>query len=647
MQFRPDINGLRAYAVLAVIVFHFNKEWLPGGFTGVDVFFVISGYLMTSIIFRGIDRNQFSLSSFYLARANRIIPALTLVSITTLIIGAILLAPEDLKTLGKHVAYSAGFLSNIAYQNESGYFDIASHDKWLLHTWSLSVEWQFYIIYPLIILALRKLSGPVATKAGVLIIALISFTFCLWSSFYSPENSFYQLSSRAWEMMFGGLAFLYPLRLHSSTAKMAELSGLLLILSSAFYLDESDRWPGILTLIPVVGAWLVITASRQTSILTNNPLMQRTGAWSYSIYLWHWPLFVLINRAEATSPAWLVAGIITSIVLGYTSYTLIEQKIRFSKRALRLQLITHPTVIMVVAASSLGLTVQNSDGYPERFPEAVKNTFVAVQPSPLREQCHSKARAVIDPEESCTYFGKNIGWGVIGDSHVIELSYALAESLRTHNEGVRHYSFSGCPPSYKQPDDFSRCAHWLNSAVSDLTARDDITSVIINFRYARAFFGENTSSASEVRNQVSDEKRNQMLWSFKEMIVDIASQKHQVYVMLPIPELTERMPNILSQHYSFGDKSFDDIPGQSRSVYLIRNRFFLDFFSGTTFPENVTLINPIDHFCDAQMCYAVRDGIPLYFDDDHPSVSGARLMLTPVIEKIQKAQKVIGATKDY
>ena len=117
--------------------------------------------------------------------------------------------------------------------------------------------------------------------------------------------------------------------------------------------------------------------------------------------------------------------------------------------------------------------------------------------------------------------------------------------------------------------------------------------------------------------------------------------------MLPIPELTERMPNILSQHYSFGDKSFDDIPGQSRSVYLIRNRFFLDFFSGTTFPENVTLINPIDHFCDAQMCYAVRDAIPLYFDDDHPSVSGARLMLTPVIEKIQKAHKVIGATKDY
>ena len=148
-SFRQDINGLRAIAVIAVVLFHFNASWMPGGFAGVDVFFVISGFLMTGIIFRGIEQENFSILKFYVARANRIIPALAVLCLVLLVFGWFYLTPLDYKALGKHAASSVAFLSNIIYWRESGYFDAASHEKWLLHTWSLSVEWQFYILYPL------------------------------------------------------------------------------------------------------------------------------------------------------------------------------------------------------------------------------------------------------------------------------------------------------------------------------------------------------------------------------------------------------------------------------------------------------------------------------------------------------------------
>ena len=640
MLFKYDINGLRAYAVLAVVIFHFNKDWLPGGFIGVDVFFVISGYLMTGIIFRNIDLGRFTLSNFYLARANRIIPALSVVCVSTLIAGLALLAPEELKTLGKHIAYSASFLSNIAYQNEAGYFDVASHDKWLLHTWSLSVEWQFYIIYPLIILLFRKLFGDQGAKTSVLITAVISLILCVYLSYSAEFDAFYDLSSRAWEMMAGGAAILFPLQLKQSLCKVTESFGLLLILMSAFLLNENDTWPGLYTLAPVTGAWLVITANQQKSFITNNLVIQKLGSWSYSIYLWHWPIFVIWKTIGMTSTTWLLTGVTLSILLGYLSYTLIEQKIRFDKHAKGMKLAAHPTVIITVLTTTLGLCIESSNGFPNRFPSSVRDTFLAVKPSPLREQCHSKIKYPIAPKDACTYLGDNITWATLGDSHVIELSYALAESLKEKNEGVRHYSFSGCVPSYKQENGFNKCTKWLNLAVEDLNKRESIDSVLINFRYIRAFYGTGVPSSNSAKPKTSEAQRIQMLWSLKEMIRDIASTKQHVYVMLPIPDLTERMPNILSNNYKIGELKFNDIKGESRAYFLNRSQPLFNFFAETTFADNVTLIDPTGVFCDEKTCYAVRNEVPLYFDDDHPSIAAAKLMLAPIIKTINNEDKI-------
>ena len=219
MYFRKDINGLRAIAVIGVMLFHFNASWMPGGFAGVDVFFVISGFLMTGIIFRGIEQENFSILKFYVARANRIIPALAVLCSVLLLFGWFYLTPLDYKNLGKHVGSSMGFLSNFIYWRESGYFDAASQEKWLLHTWSLSVEWQFYIIYPLVLVALRNFMSLKAMKVAVLHGTVLGFIFCVIATFKWPDSAYYLLPARAWEMMIGGVAYLYPIAMQKMEEK--------------------------------------------------------------------------------------------------------------------------------------------------------------------------------------------------------------------------------------------------------------------------------------------------------------------------------------------------------------------------------------------------------------------------------------------
>ena len=329
MKFRADINGLRAIAVIAVVLFHFNASWMPGGFAGVDVFFVISGFLMTGIIFRGIETSSFSILTFYVARANRIIPALAVLCLFLLVFGFFYLTPLDYEALGKHAGSSIGFLSNIVYWKESGYFDAASHEKWLLHTWSLSAEWQFYIVYPLVLVALRKFLSLRTLKLTILIGTVIGFVLCVIATYKWPSASYYLLPTRAWEMMLGGIAFLYPFNLTDKNRKSIERLGLVLIIGSYFLISKETPWPGYLAIFPVLGSFLIIQAQRNDSFFTNNIVSQKIGAWSYSIYLWHWPLVVAMYYF-ALSEVFIFFGISLSVLFGFMSYKYIE-KINFRK----------------------------------------------------------------------------------------------------------------------------------------------------------------------------------------------------------------------------------------------------------------------------------------------------------------------------
>jgi peptidoglycan/LPS O-acetylase OafA/YrhL len=366
MQFRKDINGLRAIAVIAVVLFHFNPAWMPGGFAGVDVFFVISGFLMTGIIFNGIEKTNFSILKFYVARANRIIPALAVLCLVLLIFGWFFLAPADYKVLGKHVAGSMSFLSNIVYWNESGYFDPSSHEKWLLHTWSLSAEWQFYIIYPLVIVFMRKFMTIKSIKVSFVLGTVLGFLFCVIATYKWPNPSYYLLHTRAWEMMVGGIAFLYPFNLEDKKKKILEWGGIILIVGSYLFISKVNLWPGYLAIFPILGSFFIIQAQSNDSLITGNIIFQKLGAWSYSIYLWHWPLVVAIYYFSLNK-VFIYFGMVLTVLLGFLSYKYIE-KIRFRNDFdVLLSYLRLKPLYLVLVVGLVGITVTLNGGVDSSF----------------------------------------------------------------------------------------------------------------------------------------------------------------------------------------------------------------------------------------------------------------------------------------
>lgn len=364
MKFRSDINGLRAIAVIAVVLFHFNQSLLTGGFAGVDIFFVISGFLMTSIIFRGMENDSFSLFKFYVSRANRIIPALAALSFVLLVFGWFFLSPMDYKVLGKHIASSLVFISNIMYWGESGYFDAASYEKWLLHTWSLSVEWQFYIVYPMVLLFLKRFISFEKVKWFIVIGIVVSFSMSVYASILWSNAAYYLLPSRAWEMLLGGAAYLYPVSLNNKSKKWTEWLGLILILLSYILISKEDLWPGYLALFPVFGAYLIILANNQTSIFTNNVIFQKIGKWSYSIYLWHWP--IIVYGYYFPTKHWFFIGISLSVFLGWLSFKFIESHKFPSFHKWKQFMLVKPFLFSIVLGS-LAMYVYVSQGVMKRF----------------------------------------------------------------------------------------------------------------------------------------------------------------------------------------------------------------------------------------------------------------------------------------
>ncbi|WP_342230141.1 acyltransferase, partial [Yersinia enterocolitica] len=321
-KFRQDINGLRAWAVIAVVLYHFGVPGFSGGFIGVDVFFVISGFLMTKIIVSGIEVGDFSLLRFYLARARRIIPMLLVLCLSLIILGWFWLPESNYKTLATHVLTAILFISNIKFWRESGYFDSSSHEKWLLHTWSLSVEWQFYIILPVFILIVWNLLSYRAMKTSLFIVGFISLFLSYYASYQWPAAAFYLLPTRIWEMLAGGLVW-WSTRKNSlsiNLSRLTEIIGFIFIVSSIILFDSSMVWPGVYAALPVLGAMLVLSAKRSESLFTSNNLVQRLGTSSYSIYLWHWPIVVgLTYLGFQGSYKWVLLGIIVTVLLGELS----------------------------------------------------------------------------------------------------------------------------------------------------------------------------------------------------------------------------------------------------------------------------------------------------------------------------------------
>jgi len=335
--FRYDLNGLRAYAVIFVVLFHFNILGFSAGFLGVDIFFVISGYLMSKIIIEGLEESKFSFSQFYVARITRIFPALLFLVIIITILGYFLFIPEDLKSFAKDAKYSLSFLSNDLYYRQSNdYFSANPHDKALLHTWSLSVEWQFYILFPILIYTYFKIVKTGKYFIGLLLtLFIVSLFFNIFLSNKNQMYAFFNLPARAWELIAGGLTF-HACRnfiFSEKYKKWIEIFGFLLILISLIYFDKDTLWPSYFALLPVLGTMCIIIAQHQDSIFTKPKLIQSIGSASYSIYLWHWPFSFLLAYLFLEKTALVVSiAIALSVLCGWLSYRYIESSRRYLSR---------------------------------------------------------------------------------------------------------------------------------------------------------------------------------------------------------------------------------------------------------------------------------------------------------------------------
>lgn len=370
-QFRYDINGLRAYAVILVVLFHFQILGFSAGFIGVDIFFVISGYLMTKIIIDQILQNKFSIIKFYLARAVRILPALLVLTTAVAAVSWFILIPEEYKNYGKHAASSITFLSNILYWRESSdYFSAAAHDKILLHTWSLSVEWQFYIILPIILVGIGKIKKSRSIlNLAVLVGFVVSLVLSYKVSQTSQTTAFYMIPTRAWEMLAGGLVYSYfsQISLSNIVKKGIEILGFLLILISLIIFETDTLWPSINALLPVLGSMLILTANNNDSIFTQSKIFQWAGNTSYSIYLWHWPIVFYIGYLGLQQNTLvIILGIILSLILGWLGYKFIETPTR--KYLSKISVLKSYSILILITAilTAVFALIFIKNGIPER-----------------------------------------------------------------------------------------------------------------------------------------------------------------------------------------------------------------------------------------------------------------------------------------
>lgn len=635
--FRGDINGLRAWAVVAVVLYHFGVPGFGGGFVGVDVFFVISGLLMTGIVLRSLEQQRFSVWDFYLARGRRIIPALLALCVALLAMGWFFLPVSDYKQLGNHVATSAGFVSNVKYWLEAGYFDASSHEKWLLHTWSLAVEWQFYLLLPLILMVIWRLKpGRQTALAAVVVGLVISLALCLVLTPNKPTGTFFLLPTRAWEMLAGGLLFFAAdaWRPSGRSAQALEALGLLSIAFCVVVFTSEMAWPGWRAILPVAGGVLVLLAARQDSLWTGNFTAQWLGTRSYSIYLWHWPLVVGLEYAGLQfSGLHIAAGLLATLLLGHLSYRWIETpaRVMLSKGSSRSTTIALGCATALVAGA--GISVFLSHGVYGRMSSAIDTVSAESENSnPRKLFCHL-SHGVASP--SCEYGSGSLSAIVLGDSHGDAVMTAVAASLPNNVESkVMQWTYSACPTILGVRDTFpsdKRCNDFLNWSVNRLeSVPSQIPLVIVN-RHAQYLFGKNETSSQESTPWVYFSKKYDtsepaFQSEYSQRLISttcLLAKTHPVYLVRPIPEVGVNVPNT-SRRMVFGDTKQ---VGISLADYRHRNALVWAAQDAAKEKCGVKILDPLPYLCPDGYCSGFRDGRPLYYDDNHLSEFGNKLLV--------------------
>lgn len=484
LKYRPDIDGLRAIAILSVLAFHLFPSALPGGFIGVDVFFVISGYLISSIIFRNLEHDSFSLADFYRRRIRRIFPALILVLFTSFLFGWFALFSGEYASLGKHVAGGATFIANLVLWTEAGYFDTDAITKPLLHLWSLGVEEQFYMAWPILIWLFWKSRNDFLKLT--LIAGLTSLVYSLYASTSNPAAAFYSPLSRFWELMLGSLLAYLSLRhshlLKAKTANLRAWLGIGLVLLGFVTISHHRAYPSWWALLPTLGAALLISASTHAWVnqrLLGNKAVVGIGLISYPLYLWHWPLisFATIIESGTPSVAHRFLLLVLSFVLAYLSYVLLEKPIR--KRKSDMAIVS--LVVAMLVVGYLGFNDWHRLGYD--FREKAVMRAVAGYQTQRDESCNKRYEKYGLTFCKLHDEAKPIEVALVGDSHANQHWLGMSDYFSKTGINLVNVGWAGMKPLYlpkimnKRLDQYGRA---LDELLDEIAHTQSIKMVVLS-----------------------------------------------------------------------------------------------------------------------------------------------------------------------
>jgi peptidoglycan/LPS O-acetylase OafA/YrhL len=669
VKYRPEIDGLRAIAIVPVVLFHSGVKGLQGGYLGVDIFFVISGYLITSIIYNDLLMQKFSIATFYERRIRRIIPAYVVMIVTCTLFAWLWMMPDQLRNFGQSVFASAIFASNILFWTEAGYFVAGSAEKPLLHTWSLSVEEQFYIVFPLLLMIVAKIR-PAFTLPVIVLLSIVSISLSEYGWRNIPSANFYMLPFRAWELGVGAMVALIMIHHQPSANVFLSAFGLVLVSTSIMLFDESTPMPSVYGLIPVIGTALIIMFTSSEN-LVGKILSRRAivliGLISYSTYLWHQPLlaFARIRSIPSSSDGLLLSLGALSFVLGYLSWRYVERP--FRKDGIMQSITQNQMLIGGVATlailGAVGLVGHSAAGFPSRLPEvALKLSAFTGDRNPLEseDRCafyHARPLPA-HPIAGCDMFLNNGKADVIfiGDSHSGSISYDA--QILLSSSGISSYavSYSGCigfrgftnlgmPRSYD--------CNGYNESMIRYAREMDAKVLVVTSRFPLYLYGDrfdNREGGVEIGHKVHYERseglddRNEkrvsrkelMLKGFRDELVRLAEEFH-VILLDPIPEAGWYVPQLAAKvaMYEKLDK-FNITTKYER--YVDRAGEIIAAFDSVK-SNNITRIRPQEVLCNGMLpgrCLNANESVSLYFDNNHPTRTAARLIAPHLLNGVTK-----------
>ncbi len=616
--YRPDIDGLRAVAVLAVMLYHSGNTPFTGGYIGVDVFFVISGFLISGLIVNDIQSNKFSLLTFYERRIRRIFPAYFTVAIAVGLAGSWLYDAKTFTELWYSIAAATVSMANILFYSQAGYFDGPSLLKPMLHTWSLSVEEQFYLFLPLIFFLIFKYSRR--WLIPILIFLLLgSLGWSIYTVETSRDAAFYMAYLRAWELLVGGLIVLRPVRLKPWIQNLLAGIGLLVLGVCMLVYSDATLFPGLTAVAPVLGTALIINSGIHENTLVGKflslPPMVFIGKISYSLYLWHWPVLIMIRYyliSDMTRKYYLAWWVLT-FVLSALSWKFIETPFRDKNFLPRPRIFNISAAIAVLILVSAFVIVQ-SEGLPIRIdlktslpPDVWNSQFMQWQ------ECQN-SNNVSDEDCRIGIKAEKQTFLVWGNSHAHAFAPGFNQAaINTKKSGIILWK-GGCPPLLGLGEKVDTgCNEFNNDVMAIIKDNPDIQTVILAASWSPGVLSEA---------------------NMKQTIEELRSSGKKIFIVLPFPDVNFNV----SAAYFIASRTGRDAnaiiaPTLKEFMNPKNKKIFELLRAGAANYEDVYVIDITDVFCDNERCKVIENNKPLYVDKGHLSSTGA-LLLTPKFEEI-------------